>query len=599
MRRDAKAYPSELHPDTSHSHALDLIARSGRRSGVVLDLGSGNAPVAEPLAAMGFDYVAADADEGSLEALRRRGFEAHRVDLASPPRELAAALARMVGARPLAVVLTLDVLEHLVDPAGALAAISQVAMDHEGCSLVVSIPNVTHVDLGTRLLLGRWETTPQGLLDDTHLRFFSPHGFEQLFAPTPWRQVDDDDTEAFHSDQFDMERLTALQPGTPLRDLLWRIRSAAAPHATTYQFVRRFELAPEPVAGNGVAGSSTAPGAAATGLAGSVEPERPARPFATVVVRVAEPADVDGLAPLLRDLAAQEDPDAEVVVLVAGGLDVAAVVDAAQHRDGLDLPTQVRPVLGADGDDARNEALAVARGFYLCFLDAGDRVGPRYLSSLRRVAPDLSRPDTTDVVLRVEARMLGAADLAAGRATGFDELAAAGAAVDPDGFDLLRSGPLGRTALGAYAVPAAVCATVGLRFVAYHGDAAPTLFVARAAELCGLRGVGDVQLLTTPERARDGAADFEAVCHRLGETPYVLGDGGFARLAALRREAVGAAERERVLTEELRRADAELAEARAERDRHLADLQGLAASRTFRYNQAARRVLGRLRRLLR
>jgi SAM-dependent methyltransferase len=586
LRRDAKAYPSELHPDTSHSHAVDLLERSGRRSGVVLDLGCGNAPVAEPLAALGFDYVALDLDEGSLEALRERGFEAHPVDLTAPTPELAAALASVLGDRPLAAVLTLDVLEHLVDPSSALAAVSQVAQGHDGCSLVVSVPNVTHVDLGTRLLLGRWETTPQGLLDDTHLRFFSPTGFERLFAATPWREVDAFDTEAFHSDQFDMERLTALQPGTPLRDLLWRIRGDAAPHATTYQFVRRFELAADREAVPATAGSG----------AGGGEPEVP-RPFATVVVRVAEAVDVDGLAPLLRDLAAQEDADAEVVVLVAGGFDVAAVVEAARHRDGLALPTRVRPTLG-DGDD-RNAALPVARGFYLCFLDAGDRVGPRYLSALRRAAPDLTRPDTTDVVVRIDAAVRSAADLAAGHAKSFDVLVEEGAAVDPDGFDLLRAGPLGRTALGAYAVPAAVCATVGLRFLDYHGEAAPTLFVARAAELCGLRGVGDVQLLTTPERARDGAADFEAVCHRLGELPYVLGDGGVARMAALRRQASGAAERERLLTEELRRADEALAEARADRDRHLADVRGLAGSRAFRLDRAARRAVRGIRRILR
>ena len=69
-------------------------------------------------------------------------------------------------------VLALDVLEHLPDPHAAL----RLARRHmaPGATLIVSLPNVAHHSIAVPLLLrGAWEYTDQGLLDRTHLRFFT------------------------------------------------------------------------------------------------------------------------------------------------------------------------------------------------------------------------------------------------------------------------------------------------------------------------------------------------------------------------------------------------------------------------------------------
>jgi hypothetical protein len=42
----------------------------------------------------------------------------------------------------------------------------------EGIALV-SLPNVAHWSVRKALLAGRWTYTPTGILDDTHLRFFT------------------------------------------------------------------------------------------------------------------------------------------------------------------------------------------------------------------------------------------------------------------------------------------------------------------------------------------------------------------------------------------------------------------------------------------
>ncbi len=76
-------------------------------------------------------------------------------------------------------VLALDVLEHLVDPwsmARRLAALLRPAGTGgaAGGAMIVSLPNVGHFSVAWPLLRhGRWDYVEEGLLDRTHLRFFS------------------------------------------------------------------------------------------------------------------------------------------------------------------------------------------------------------------------------------------------------------------------------------------------------------------------------------------------------------------------------------------------------------------------------------------
>jgi hypothetical protein len=50
-----------------------------------------------------------------------------------------------------------------------------------GGVLVASIPNVRHLRVVMPLLLrGRWEYAPFGLMDRTHLRFFTEHSATEL-----------------------------------------------------------------------------------------------------------------------------------------------------------------------------------------------------------------------------------------------------------------------------------------------------------------------------------------------------------------------------------------------------------------------------------
>lgn len=79
-----------------------------------------------------------------------------------------------VAPASLDVVLCLDVLEHLIDPWTAAARLATLLKP--GGVLIASIPNVRHFRIVLPLLFrGRWDYASFGLMDRTHLRFFTEH----------------------------------------------------------------------------------------------------------------------------------------------------------------------------------------------------------------------------------------------------------------------------------------------------------------------------------------------------------------------------------------------------------------------------------------
>jgi 2-polyprenyl-3-methyl-5-hydroxy-6-metoxy-1,4-benzoquinol methylase len=71
-----------------------------------------------------------------------------------------------------------DVLEHLKDPLATLRRLRPF-LAPDGC-FVVSVPNVAHGSVRLALLTGRFEYRDIGLLDATHLRFFTRETLEQM-----------------------------------------------------------------------------------------------------------------------------------------------------------------------------------------------------------------------------------------------------------------------------------------------------------------------------------------------------------------------------------------------------------------------------------
>ncbi len=73
-----------------------------------------------------------------------------------------------------------DVLEHISDPDAALKRL--VALQDSGTSFIVSVPNVANIWVRLNLVMGRFDYEERGLLDRTHLRFFTRTSFLDLLT---------------------------------------------------------------------------------------------------------------------------------------------------------------------------------------------------------------------------------------------------------------------------------------------------------------------------------------------------------------------------------------------------------------------------------
>ncbi|MEI6287250.1 MAG: methyltransferase [Bacillota bacterium] len=73
-----------------------------------------------------------------------------------------------------------DVLEHFAEPLSTLR--DHLRYLKIGGSVVACIPNIQHLSVIVGLLQGKWDYTAEGLLDTTHLRFFTRDSIQKLFA---------------------------------------------------------------------------------------------------------------------------------------------------------------------------------------------------------------------------------------------------------------------------------------------------------------------------------------------------------------------------------------------------------------------------------
>lgn len=145
---------------------MDVISFIDKPEGEVLEIGCGAG--------------------GTLSYLKYNGLAQHVVgiDIASSQIEVALQqgvdeafvsnldnLEEILHGRTFDAILMLDVLEHLVDPWSVLKCVSGFL--RPGGRIYVSLPNVQNVRVLVPLLMGQWRYKELGILDKTHLRFFT------------------------------------------------------------------------------------------------------------------------------------------------------------------------------------------------------------------------------------------------------------------------------------------------------------------------------------------------------------------------------------------------------------------------------------------
>jgi 2-polyprenyl-3-methyl-5-hydroxy-6-metoxy-1,4-benzoquinol methylase len=207
-------------PSSTHNLVVGLVEPGSR----VLEFGCATGYMSEVLrdrlgaTVLGVELHAEAAQEASAYCERVLIGDAEDLDLEAE-----------LGGERFDAILFADVLEHLREPASLLRRVRPLVT--EGGAVVASIPNVAHASVRLALLAGSFRYREQGLLDESHLRFFTREGIHDLFegagyAITHWlrRRLEPEQTEI------------PIPAGLPEEARAW---ATSGPEATTYQFVVR------------------------------------------------------------------------------------------------------------------------------------------------------------------------------------------------------------------------------------------------------------------------------------------------------------------------------------------------------------------------
>lgn len=209
--------------NTERSSLSVLAGLIAPQDASVLDLGLGSGALGRHLVARGakapdgVTYNPAEAD------LARPHYG--RVEVADLEQ---ADLPAMFAGRRYDFIVCADVLEHLRRPERVMAACREL-LTPTG-QVLISVPNVGYAGLMGELMAGEFRYRPEGLLDNTHLRFFTRRSMQRFLRECDWHAVGWDTVARELPDSEFAVAFDKLPPPVA-RHLL------SMPDALSYQFV--------------------------------------------------------------------------------------------------------------------------------------------------------------------------------------------------------------------------------------------------------------------------------------------------------------------------------------------------------------------------
>lgn len=164
--------------DIHNAQVLEAVPANVRK---VVEVGTGTGALAREVLKKcpGVDYVGVEISDDYRRAATAW---CSRVYLENFEQ---ASSALMNELRDTDVVIFADVLEHFIDPWAALSRLRAVIPDH--AVIIASIPNIQHWSIQLRLMSGDFRYADTGLLDRTHLRFFTRQTIIDMFTGCGFR----------------------------------------------------------------------------------------------------------------------------------------------------------------------------------------------------------------------------------------------------------------------------------------------------------------------------------------------------------------------------------------------------------------------------
>jgi 2-polyprenyl-3-methyl-5-hydroxy-6-metoxy-1,4-benzoquinol methylase len=166
--RIALSQEYQLKPSDDSSHGRITQFLQVRPPSRILDLGCSSGLLSDRLTRMGHHVVGVDAYE--IEGVRERTDAFYRADLNE-------GIPSAVG-EGFDIVLAADILEHVVNPGNLIGQVREV-LAPAGTALFC-VPNIAHWYPRLRSALGMFDYDQRGILDSTHLRFFTRRSLVKL-----------------------------------------------------------------------------------------------------------------------------------------------------------------------------------------------------------------------------------------------------------------------------------------------------------------------------------------------------------------------------------------------------------------------------------
>jgi 2-polyprenyl-3-methyl-5-hydroxy-6-metoxy-1,4-benzoquinol methylase len=146
----------------------------------VLELGCSTGFVSQHFVKNGCKVTGVEIDEAAAQSARTFCWRVETIDINDPD------WIRKVGG-PFDIIVFGDVLEHLLDPIETLRLSRELLRD--GGRVVISLPNIAHWTIRLGLLLGNFDYTSTGILDLTHLKFFTLRSASRMIKDAGFRII--------------------------------------------------------------------------------------------------------------------------------------------------------------------------------------------------------------------------------------------------------------------------------------------------------------------------------------------------------------------------------------------------------------------------
>lgn len=154
----------------SHSIIAREILKNKNEKLNVLDVGCGSGTMEKFLASENIILDGVEIDEAAIgEAKKNNYHKLYNADINE--------ISRRIKTRYDYIILG-DILEHLVKPYKTLENLALLLK--ENGSILISIPNIEHMDIIANLIDGKFNYNETGTLDTTHLRFFTYYSFLEM-----------------------------------------------------------------------------------------------------------------------------------------------------------------------------------------------------------------------------------------------------------------------------------------------------------------------------------------------------------------------------------------------------------------------------------